>query len=971
MIDLLAADNDEDFVDVQCKCYNVLDTDSINSELPIEKFSVIHQNIRSFNKNYDEFSVFLDSLTANFSVIVFTETWFGESTCSEIDGYIGYHVFRDGRRGGGVSVYVRSDLKSTGISDLMFVDEVCEMCSVRVNINSNISINVIGVYRPPNQMLVQFHDTVRDRILSFFPHSQRVLVCGDLNIDLLQPCALEGELVDIMHSFSYLPLINLPTHVTSNNAKLLDHLWFNQLSPVVSAVIKHNITDHYAVFSVFEFRTKGTDIVKQFRDHSATSISNLGRAMSDFLSSFNVYSGLCSDLRVKIFLDKFVMMYDKYCPLRKKIISFNRFSKPWITAEIADLLNYKYALWQDVCSGRETIRYYRDFKNNLTTRIRQSKKNYYNVKFNRCRDSIKTTWRNINKILKNNRSCSLTIDKIVHEGSSVTGSENISRVLNGYFTNVAENLDKQIPVGGRSPLSYMSPSLPQSFFASPSTHLEVERTISSFKIKNSFPGDVPIYIFKALSEILSPIISELFNESLLCGSFPDCLKIARVIPLFKSGDQTLPKNYRPISTLPTLSKIFERMMHTRLYSYLNRNCILSKHQFGFIAGSSTGDAIVEFLDYAYDSIDTSNNLISVFLDFSKAFDTVNKGVLLAKLNHLGIRGVANDWFKSYLSKRTQYVSLCGVNSESAEVKLGVPQGSILGPLLFLLYINDMSRSSSLLQFVHFADDTTVFASSNNVESLELTVNAELNKIDEWLMANRLSLNIGKTSYMLFGRVGEAGEPTIRIRNVDVTRVRTAKFLGIIIDDRLCFTDHVRSVVAKLSRSLGVMRKISYFVPVQVMINLYYSIVYPHAVYGILAWGRSGLGNSGRVDAKLRRSVKLISHDPRESPYTKYGLLTFDNLYVFFNCVKFFKHHILGEHQYFRSKFDLTEPNHLYQTRFRTGNRLNVPRLQKSKCRASFFYQAIKLWNWIPCELRSLESLNSFRKQLKAFLLSVQ
>ena len=256
---------------------------------------------------------------------------------------------------------------------------------------------------------------------------------------------------------------------------------------------------------------------------------------------------------------------------------------------------------------------------------------------------------------------------------------------------------------------------------------------------------IPVFIYKILAPIISLTVSILFNNSVSEGIFPECFKTAKITPIFKSGDSNSTVNYQPIFMLPFLSKIFEKLMCARLDSYLKSNNILCTNQFGFRKNSNTSDAIIEFLDNVYSLLDSKQSTIAVYLEFSKALDTVNHNILMSKLLNNGVRGVMQRWFESYLTNRKQYVSIRSCNSSMSNISLGVPQGLVLGPVPFLLYINDMYRSSNQMRFVYFAEDTTVFASDSAINNVHATANRELVGVDNWLKANRLPLNISKTS----------------------------------------------------------------------------------------------------------------------------------------------------------------------------------------------------------------------------------
>ena len=322
------------------------------------------------------------------------------------------------------------------------------------------------------------------------------------------------------------------------------------------------------------------------------------------------------------------------------------------------------------------------------------------------------------------------LPKLNYNNRVIHTPNNIVSAFSEHFASVATILDRDIPVHNKSPLDYLGNACDNSLFATPCTRDEVVTLIASFPTKGCCSTRVPIFIYKKLIHLLSPVISNLFNESVNSGLFPDCLKIARVVPIYKSEDRSDISNYRPVSTLLVLAKVFEKLMHKRLLTFLSNNNIIYKNQFGFQVGYNTSDAILEFLDFVYTTLYNKLYLMPVYLDFSKAFDTVNHNILYSKLHHYGIRGVVLDWFRSYLTNRINSMCIQGIDSAESDINMGVPQGSIVGQTLFLLYINDMMNSAPDLSFVHFADDTTIVAADNSKDTLFVTVNTSLSAIDD-------------------------------------------------------------------------------------------------------------------------------------------------------------------------------------------------------------------------------------------------
>ena len=293
------------------------------------------------------------------------------------------------------------------------------------------------------------------------------------------------------------------------------------------------------------------------------------------------------------------------------------------------------------------------------------------------------------------------------------------------------------------PMSYVGERVQNSFFFAHTDYEEVHKLIMSFGNKRTTLNNIPIIVLKKVSHVLTPLIVTLFNESATEGIFPEKLKLGRVIPLHKNGPQDLVENFRPITTLSIFSKIFEKLVHKRMTSFIMKYNLLSDNQFGFTAGKSTSDAILKFLDNAYDSLNNNNYLLTIYLDFSRAFDTISHDILLRKLEHYGFRNEIHSWFKSFLCNRKQFVSIGETESDIIETTLGVPQGSTLGPLAFLIYINDMHNCLPNMKIIHFADDSTMFMHYKKNNDCSSTVNDDLMALDSWLSANRLFLNIKK------------------------------------------------------------------------------------------------------------------------------------------------------------------------------------------------------------------------------------
>ena len=324
--------------------------------------------------------------------------------------------------------------------------------------------------------------------------------------------------------------------------------------------------------------------------------------------------------------------------------------------------------------------------------------------------------------------------------------------------------------------------------------------------KSLGPNSIPIYIMKLCNAFFSNGLLKIVNLSFVTGIFPDLCKIAKVVPIFKKGDPLKCNNYRPISLLPIFSKIFEKFIYSRMYSFLEKNNLLQDKQFGFRSKHSTTHALISLTESIKNFLDKKDIVSGIFIDLEKAFDTVNHSILCDKLNYYGFRGKSNDLIKSYLINRKQFVSINGYDSTKLDITCGVPQGSTLGPLLFLLYINDLQNSLKFAKSSHFADDTCLTYSNKNPKTLEINLNHDLKNLTQWLRANRLSLNVDKTKLLIFKskyNKNQYQDMIIKLLGKRLEPSTSVKYLCIHIDHNLSWDCHIKEMNAKLSRTNGI------------------------------------------------------------------------------------------------------------------------------------------------------------------------
>ena len=507
--------------------------------------------------------------------------------------------------------------------------------------------------------------------------------------------------------------------------------------------------------------------------------------------------------------------------------------------------------------------------------------------------------------------------------------------------------------------------------------------------------DLNMKMIKKVSDSISIPLDHIINLSLEHGVFPEKCKISRTVPVFKAGQPTNLSNYRPISCLPVLSKIIEKVVAMQLFNYVDSNNILYNLQFGFQPGKSTVHPLIHLVDYISKAFNNSEYVIAVFLDFAKAFDTVNHTILLLKLSKIGVKGRSLEWFRSYLKNRKQFVMSNGILSDICTTfNISVLQGSILGPLLFLIFINDMHRSNNLLN-THFADDTLALCKGKNLYELTDLVNKELQKIGVWLRANFLSINASKTKIMIFHKnsaqipdlsfffnnndPGVIENPHIiypleRIHNLSKP-CPAYKVLGIYIDENLSFDFHFRTLTNKISKSMYSLNKVKNVLPTSALKSIYYAIIHPHILYCLPITACTNSKNINSLYVKQKRCVRTIS----KSKYNAHSEPLFFSLKILplpdliIQQRLHFMHSI--EYSYAPSSFyDLstfpknsTVENHVYP--LRNLGLFNIPRIKNNFLKRFPFHSFTSTWNDLDTSLSSISSKILFKMKLKLYLLN--
>ena len=760
---------DDDLVNLKnclnnCVYYTDSEVNNLHQQLCRDiTLSTLTVNCRSLPKNFDKLEYTMKSLDFNFDCIGLTETWLKDNEETNIYNMSGYTLLsktRAHKRGGGVGLYISDRLKYKTRDDLIAVTEECPFECLFIEAEVDKNAIVIGtVYKPPDTNVNTFNDHFKDLLRKISNERKKCIIMADFNIDLLK-IDTNGQTTDFIHGMfasTFYPTISRPTRVTQQTATLIDNIITNMHEyPVTSGILYNDISDHFPVFNFYSMerskRVKYTTVYR--RKASSENINKLNIKIQN-LNWDEVYTDSDPCTAYGTFLNILESQIKECLPLKK--LKIKAYKSDWLSKGILISCKQNNLLFKKFKQNPtiEIEATYKTYKNKLTHIIRQSKKMHFKNKFELYKKDCRKTWNTINEVLKSKNKKHMVNDKFTtSEGTSITDKNEIVEQFNKYFTNIGSSLNSKLPKTGEDPIQHIKHNT-ASFFCAPTDPTEIINIVKSGNSsKSSGVDNIDPYVVQKIIPQIANQLAHIFNKSLQTGIVPDKLKIAKVIPLYKNDNPEQFKNYRPISILPCFSKIIERIMYNRLYSFLTKHNIISEKQYGFRKKYATYMALIDLVDKISSNFDEKKYTVGVFLDLSKAFDTIDHTILINKLQCYGVRGSACNWFVSYLQNRKQYVVYNKTESECKDISCGVPQGSILGPLLFILYINDIENVSDIIKPILFADDTSLFHSHTCFNTLIQEVNIQLHKFSTWFNTNKLSLNTKKTNFIIFTPIGK-------------------------------------------------------------------------------------------------------------------------------------------------------------------------------------------------------------------------
>jgi len=927
-----------------------------------QNFSVLHLNIASLQFHFEELKLLLQLLNYSFDIIAISESKLqkGINPVKDINlpNYQYLHTPTETTKGGTL-LYISDKLIFKPRNDLeIYQSKDIESTFTEIIMPKGKNIIVGCVYRHHTIDQSEFTKIISPLLEKLKKEKKPTYITGDFNINLLniEKDKHIEEYFEQLTDNNFMPLITLPTRITSSSKTLIDNILYNQFVPgIISENLTVNISDHIPQFSIIPlsnkiFLPKNNDIyVHDYKKINHTElINNLNAINWDYDNSTNVNEDASH------FLQKTNDIIEKLAPARKITNKeYKLKSKPWITPQIVKQTKKRDQMYKRLMKSNNQIvkndlkSRLRHLKNEIKNELRSSKKDYLNKYFTENSQNSKKLWKGINEIISSKTKSQNSINclEVKNEEyiNNITNPQEISNIAVDYFTNVAEEILKKRKYNGNKHFTdYLKNANPSSFFIKPTDPKEIESIINQLNTSKSVgPNSIPPKLIKQISHIISNPLANIFNKSFKTNVVPNLIKLSRIITLHKKDSKLKISNYRPISILSNINKILEKLMFKRLYEFLEEHRCIYELQFGFRANHSTNHAILSITQKIQEAINNDNIAIGIFIDLQKAFDTVNHEILLRKLDHYGVRGLANKWFESYLTNRKQFVDINGVNSKQTTIKHGVPQGSVLGPLLFLIYINDLHKCIHHSNTFHFADDThllhipkktnrkqTEKEKKNSRRNIVRKLNQDLKSLNNWLIANKISLNATKTELIIFrGKNKSRPNVKIKLNGTKLIPKSEIKYLGLIFDEHLTFHKHIKVMNTRLKRANNLLAISRHYLHPHLLKQIYYGQFHSIISYGCQVWGynQNSTNSTYILQKKALRLITFSNKQANSDPIFKQLKINKLKDIITSNDILFVHNTLNGKSPiYFKNYFEKVENTHNFNTRRNPSSTHSIP-----------------------------------------------
>lgn len=929
-----------------------------------DDFKCTHLNVRSLYRNYDEIGHFLHD--NNIHVLALNETLLDDSISDSELRVQDYDLLRKdrNRNGGGVAIYIQNSITYEVVNSEVF--DSLELLLIKIRPKSSSPFLFMSWYRPPDSK-IELMDRY-ERVLAFIDTFRLdVVVMGDVNCDLKKPyksnMIKRYEEVNTLYSMQQINT-TMFTRITHISKSLIDHMLTNATDMIrTHGVISIALSDHDLCYLILNFKSVRNPKTITFRNLKKVNLE----AFRNHLSNHPWHEiETCKSLDEEIDLwESFLLKsIDEFAPLKKKRVRNQ--PAPWLNSDIKQIMKIRDGLKRKASksNNEELMNRYRKAKNLVTKKIRAAKKAHFSKQLSDTAKSTSNIWPVLKSLLPSK--------KATQNYNPGTEDSLLANQFNNFFANVGADLAATIPnVNCNKNCSKYDNCNDLLFELTPVSEEDVLKAIQGMSNKKSTGVDnISILMIKMAVPTIVPSLTHICNRSLSERTFPTKWKRSKIIPIHKSGNKKSANNYRPISILPSVSKILERLVQVQLTDYLKFNNILSEAQSGFRKNHSTISALLKVTDDWLSAIDHGLLTGAVFIDLRKAFDTVDPFILLNKLSNIGVSASCLSWFRSYLTGRRICTVINSSTSKESSIDYGVPQGSILGPLLFVIYIDDLVKHLEQCSVHLYADDTVIYFSNKDVHMIESVLNSELQNIFDWLGSSKLSLNCNKTVCMLFGSPGmlqKYNQVHITVNNARIQQVQSTKYLGMILDPNLKWNLHIDHMSNRISKLVRMLSRLRHTLNISNMKIVYNAIILPIFDYGDVLYGSGAAKYTDSLQKLQNRAFRILlglspyEHVSIKELHSRLGYKSLEfRRFCHLNTMVYKAINELAP-PYLKSSFHFCQYNYL----LRSNGKLALPRPRTDYLKRSFSYRGAMQFNNLPPELKLSTSVASFSNRLRS------
>lgn len=824
----------------------------------IKGLKIVFNNVRSIVQHFDEVKAFI--IDNKIDIFCCCETWIQNKHFEsefKINNYNFNKCDRIGRRGGGVAIYTKLSDKIKYQFVASQNENNYQLIHIKVTQFESKSFDIICVYRPPNTQ--KESDLKKKKFFEYIEliENNDIIIGGDFNVHSEKKS--EKEWFKYMSDIGLKQMITSDTRITDSSSSCIDHIYVRYPEKFNNyGVISSEISDHMPVFISRKCAKYDCNEIIEIKyndwkrfdktgfESSIKDLSNEIKSIKDIDKCVNKFNSKIKE-SIKTFLPK------------KQIKVKNNKTLPYITRYLRSLMNERNRVKnhfnklkrKDIINN-DLFEKYKQLRNKININIKQMKRKWFENRVEENKNDSKKMWKTISENISTKKS---------KRTQNIINDFDVN-AMNDHFIQTPEKLVKNF--GDNFHFEVMTPICENSFSLPEASEQDISDIISKLDENKAVGCDGISAKLLIRFSILVPLITFLINKTFIDLKVPEVWKTSSIKALHKSGPKNFLTNYRPISILPTISKIMEKIIYNKLYKFLTDNNLLSSAQFGFRSGHSCTDALLIMLNEIFIQKNRRKKVCVLTLDITKAFDTVCHQILIYKLFRLGLDWNSILWFTSYLENRKQFVKEKEKISETKEFTVSVPQGSLLGPLLFSIYVNDLSKLELNGQLVFYADDCSIVYSADDYQELESLVNSSLNEINNWMFDNRLTINEKKSNYLLIDFSGR--HPTnlsLKIGENELQRVYETKVLGITVDDRLSFKSHINNLCTKLSARIGLISRLRQFLPKKILNVIFKAIVQPNFDYGINIYGFTFQSHINKIQKLLNRAARVISSSDKD------------------------------------------------------------------------------------------------------------